>query len=295
MKLSVASKKKAKIKMGLQGPSGSGKTKSALLIAYGLCGDWTKIAIVDSENHSADLYSELGPYNVLPLTAPFTPERFIQAMKVCINAGIEVMIIDSISHEWEGVGGVLDIHSNMLGNSFTNWSKVTPRHNDFVQYLLQSDVHIISTMRAKTEYVLSEKNGKQVPEKIGLKGITREGMDYEFTLVFEINQKHFATATKDRTSLFMDKPEFIPTIKTGKQILEWTLSGETPEPPETSIDDVLQAIAECTSNDELLALYNKYPHLQQSLSPEFTKRRREIALLHTPNNQTAIQNGIHTS
>ncbi len=295
MKLSVASKKKAKIKMGLQGPSGSGKTKSALLIAYGLCGDWTKIAVIDSENHSADLYSELGPYNVLPLTAPFTPERYIQAMKVCISSGIEVVILDSISHEWDGVGGVLDIHSNMLGNSFTNWSKVTPRHNDFVQFLLQSDVHIISTMRAKTEYVLSEKNGKQVPEKIGLKGITREGMDYEFTLVFEINQKHFSTATKDRTGLFIDKPEFIPTIETGKQILEWTLSGETPEPPETSIDDVLQAIAECVNNDELLALYNKYPHLQQSLNPEFTKRRREIALLHTPNNQTANQNGIHTS
>jgi hypothetical protein len=113
MQLYKAERKKARIKMALQGPSGSGKTMSALLIAFGLCGEWNKIAVIDTENHSADLYAHLGGYNVLSISAPFTPEKYIEAINVCENAGIEVIIIDSISHEWEGIGGILDIHSNM--------------------------------------------------------------------------------------------------------------------------------------------------------------------------------------
>src|SRR5213075_24314 len=108
------------------------------------------------------------------------------------------------SHEWEGIGGILETHGNMMGNSYTNWSKLTPRHNSFVQHILQSPAHVIGTIRAKQDYVLSEKNGKQVPEKVGLKGVTRDGMDYEFTLVFDIDIKHNASASKDRTGLFMD-------------------------------------------------------------------------------------------
>ena len=206
MELRNAERKQAKIKMGLQAPSGAGKTYSALLLAYGLINDWSRIAVIDTENHSADLYAHLGNYQVLAFEQPFSPERYIQAIEVCEKAGMEVIILDSISHEWEGVGGILDIHGAMMGNSFTNWAKVTPRHNAFVQKLLQSSSHIIATIRSKQDYVLSEKNGKMVPEKIGLKGVTREGLDYEFTIVLELDLKHQATATKDRTQLFMDKP-----------------------------------------------------------------------------------------
>jgi archaellum biogenesis ATPase FlaH len=117
--------------MALQGPSGSGKTYSALLLAFGLCNDWTKIAVIDSENHSSVLYSHLGEYNVLPIQEPFTPEKYMEAIHICEQEKMEVIIIDSVSHEWDGSGGILDIHSNMMGNSFTNWSKVTPRHNTF--------------------------------------------------------------------------------------------------------------------------------------------------------------------
>jgi archaellum biogenesis ATPase FlaH len=99
MQLQKASRKKASIKMSLQGPSGSGKTYSSLLIAYGLCNDWTKIAVIDSENHSSELYSHLGSYNVLQLSAPFTPEKYVQAIEACGQAGMQVIIIDSISHE----------------------------------------------------------------------------------------------------------------------------------------------------------------------------------------------------
>ena len=111
---------------------------------------------------------------------------------------MEVIIIDSISHEWDGSGGIIEYHSSLMGNSFTNWSKVTPMHNSFVNKILQSPAHIIATIRSKQDYILSERNGKVVPEKVGFKGVTGDGMDYEFTIVFDIDINHHATASKDR-------------------------------------------------------------------------------------------------
>ncbi|WP_332913932.1 AAA family ATPase [Algoriphagus boritolerans] len=107
-------------------PSGAGKTYSSLLLAYGLTTNWTKIAVIDTENQSADLYANLGQYNVISISSPHTPEKYVEAIEICENAGMEVIVIDSISHEWETL---LDIQSNMPGNSFTNWAKITPRHN----------------------------------------------------------------------------------------------------------------------------------------------------------------------
>ena len=216
-----SARKQYKMKMALQGPSGSGKTYSALQLAFGLCNDWSKICVIDTENGSADLYSHLGPYNVLSLTAPFEPERYIAALKTCQDAGMEVIILDSISHEWEGIGGILDIHGNMPGNSFANWAKVTPRHNSFVQAILQSSAHIIATIRTKQDYVLSEKNGKMVPEKVGLKGVTRDGMDYEFTLVFDLDMSHRAVASKDRTGEFSSIHPKPLGKEVGWTILQW--------------------------------------------------------------------------
>jgi hypothetical protein len=222
MELRKSSKKQAKIKLALAGCSGSGKTYSSLLLAYGMTNEWSKIAIIDTENGSADLYAHLGNYNVLNLQSPFTPEKYIQAIEICENAGMEVIIIDSISHCWEYL---LEIHSQMQGNSFTNWGKITPRQNAFIQKILTCNCHIISTMRTKQDYVLNEKNGKFVPEKVGLKTIMRDGIDYEFTIVLDMDMKHFAKASKDRTNLFMDKPEFIITPETGKTILDWCNEG----------------------------------------------------------------------
>ena len=220
MKITTAQRKRAKIRLSIQGPSASGKTFSSLLIAKGLVGDWSKICVIDTENHSADLYSHLGAYNLLSLGKPFTPEAYIQAIELCETSGMKAIIIDSLSHEWEGEGGILDIHSSMMGNSFTNWSKVTPRHNSLVQRMLQSDCHIIATLRTKQDYVLSEKNGKTVPEKVGLKSVTKDGMDYEFTTVFDLDINHNATCTKDRTGLFSNIPHKIDE-QTGLRILKW--------------------------------------------------------------------------
>ena len=271
MQLQVASRKRAKIKLAFQGPSGSGKTYSALLLAFGLCGDWSKIAVIDTENHSAELYAHLGQYNTLNIGAPYSPEKYTEAIRLCETSAIQVIIIDSVSHEWEGSGGILDVHSGMAGNSFTNWGKLTPRHNVFVQAILQSPCHIIGTIRSKQDYVLSEKNGKMVPEKVGLKGITRDGMDYEMTIVFDIDIKHNAIANKDRTGLFTGKPEFRITPETGKVILAWCNSGVVITELATNIEDRINA---CRTIQELLDLYQKQlPKVQQDYTAQFTTKR----------------------
>jgi len=269
MELKRAQRKQVKIKLGIQGPSGSGKTYSSLLLANGLVNNWSKIAVIDTENHSAELYSQLGNYNVLTLSAPFNPERYIQAIETCEKAGMEVIIIDSISHEWESNGGILETHSNMTGNSFTNWHKVTPRHNAFIQKMLQSPAHIIATIRSKQDYVLSDKNGKMVPEKVGLKGITRDGIDYEFTIVFDIDIKHFSTATKDRTGLYIDKPAFLISQATGKRIKNWCMQG-------ISIDDIVKEINNANSDTELHTIYDKHPDLKKQLYPIIIKRKEVL-------------------
>jgi hypothetical protein len=268
MHLQKASRKKAKIKLCLQGPSGSGKTYSALLLAYGLCNDWAKICVIDTENHSADLYSQLGEYNTISLTGPYTPERYMQAIDVCVKAGIEVIIVDSLSHEWEYI---INFHASLVGNSFTNWSKVTPRHNEFIQTLLDTNKHVIATVRTKQDYVLNERNGKMVPEKIGLKPIQRDDLEYLFTLTFELDRNHIAQSTKDRTGLFSNKQGQLINEDTGKSILEWCNYGK-----EVTGNDISTRINECKSVAELLSLFNKYQHLKETLKPEFEKRKREI-------------------
>lgn len=226
MELKKATRKQVKLRLGISAISGGGKTYSALLLAKGLVGDWSKVAVIDTENESASLYAHLGDYNTITLTAPFTPERYVEAIKACENAGMECIIIDSITHEWDGKGGILEIHSSMTGNSFTNWSSITPRHNKFIESILQSKCHVITTVRRKQDYEMTlNDKGKQTPIKVGLKEITREGFEYELTVNFNLDEKHNCTTSKDRTGLFMDKPFFLITEQTGELIKEWCDSG----------------------------------------------------------------------
>lgn len=228
--LRKATRQKSKIRLGLSAVSGGGKTYSALLIAKGLAGgDLSKVVLIDTENGSGDLYSHLGDYSVLPLEAPYTPENYAKAIKTCEEAGMDVIIIDSITHEWDGKGGILEIHSAMTGNSFTNWASLTPRHQKFIDAILQSKCHIITTVRRKQDYEMTkDANGKMVIEKGGLKEITREGFEYELTANIQLDMKHNATALKDRTGLFADQPSFVPTEATGKLIYDWCEKGIEP-------------------------------------------------------------------
>jgi len=272
MELRKSARKQAKIKLALQGSAGSGKTYSSLLISKGLTdGNFTKTAIIDTENKSADLYAHLGDYNVISMNPPYSPERYIEAIEVCEKAGMEVIIIDSISHCWDYL---LDVHSKMPGNSFTNWSKVTPRQNSFINKILRSNAHIISTMRVKQDYVLNQKNGKMVPEKVGLKAIQRNDLDYEFTIVFDIDSAHNAKASKDRTELFIDKPEFIINASTGKKIRKWCENGNGTE--KEMLATIAKEIVACTSVEGLRHIYSKYPSYQTQIKDTILLRKTAI-------------------
>jgi hypothetical protein len=284
MQLRKATRKKAKIRLGLSAVSGGGKTFSAILIAKGLCGDLSKVAIIDTENGSADLYAHLGEFNVLPLTPPFTPERYLEAIKACEKEGMEVIIVDSISHEWEGKGGCLDIAETITQgssskNSYAAWAKVTPRHNSFIQAMLHSPAHIITTVRRKQDYEMSkDHNGKVRVEKAGLKEITRDGWEFELTINLQLDMVHNATASKDRTGLFMGKPEFIPSEETGEIIKQWCEEGEE-NLPEVPNSEWTTKVENCADQKQLVELYqkNKYevdknPLLQQLIS----NRRNQI-------------------
>jgi len=258
MELKKSNRNQARIRVAMQGPSGSGKSYSSLLLAYGICQDWHKIAIIDTEHQSAHLYSHLGEYNVLNLSAPYTPERYIEAINTCENAGMDVIIIDSISHEWEGDGGILDIHSNMSGNSFTNWSKVTPRHNALVQKILASSCHIIATIRSKQDYILAEKNGKTVPEKVGMKGVQRDGLEYDYTIVMELDMHNNTTCTKDRTQIFNSRIPFKIDESVGKKIKNWCKDGEGYKD-----NEIIEMINACKTFDELNELHKNQPYVRK--------------------------------
>lgn len=270
MKLQKAQRNQVKLRIGISGPSGYGKTMSSLLLAYGITNDWTKIAVIDTENNSASLYSHLGEFNVVSLNEPFNPERYIEAIKLCENENQEVIIIDSITHEWSGKNGCLQLHEQ-LGGRFQDWAKITPRHTAFIDAILQSKAHVITTTRRKIDYSLDiGSNGRTKVVKHGTKEITREGFEYELTVNFElINDKHLAKASKDRTGMFMDKPEIIITKGVGKKLVEWCNQG-------LSVQKAKEEITECKTLEGLRHLYQKYSSLRNELNNTFLNRKKEI-------------------
>lgn len=254
-----AERKQAKLRLALSGVSGSGKTFSALQIAKGIGG---KIAMIDTENGSGELYSDVADYDVVQLSPPFSPGRYIETIRAAEKEGYSILIIDSISHAWSGEGGVLDIldkstKASRSQNSYTAWKDVTPQQNKFIEAILRSNLHIICTMRSKAAYQMTDDKGKTKPVKIGLAPIQREGVDYEFTVVLELSvDGHIASASKDRTGMF-DGQYFVITEDTGKQLLEWLNSGISIEKHyEQLAEKIISDIKNCKTLDELRVLFD---------------------------------------
>ena len=229
LQIRKATRRKAKLRLALLGPSGSGKTMSALRLAFGIGG---KVGVVDTENGSADLYAEIGDYDVITLEKPYTVGKYREAISAFEDAGYTTIIVDSLSHAWSGAGGLLDRQGQLAArpgaNSYAAWREITPEHNALVEALLSSPCHVITTMRVKQEYVLEEnERGKKVPRKVGLQPVQRDGMEYEFTCVMDVDIDHKATATKDRTTLFADWRDTI-TEATGRLLQGWLDSGAEP-------------------------------------------------------------------
>lgn len=233
-----AQRQKVKVKVALDGPSGSGKTLSALFIAYGLCGDWSKIVIADTENESALYYAgrtfrtKAGEVaipavlNHIDFKPPYHPTAWCQLIDEVAESGAEVLVLDSISHEWDGDGGALD----MAGGNFNNWAKVTPLHRAFIDAMRAAPLHIVATMRSKQEFAMSEKegpNGRKKSEvvKLGMKANQRENTDYEFGVAFSIeHETHLAKTNKDRTGLF-DGRSVVITPAIGQELAAWAREG----------------------------------------------------------------------
>ena len=275
------------LKVLLSGASGSGKSYSALKIATGIakeCG--SGIAYIGTEGSRNKYYADEFDYDLLELEEPFECEKYIEAIDAAVEAGYKVLIIDSMTHEWKWLN---DVHDKMPGNSFTNWGKLKPRHHKFMDKVLNSPIHIIATARGKDDWVLEDKNGKQVPKKVGMGQQQDKDISYEYTVSLMIAQDtHVASADKDNTKLFDGRFEVL-TEKDGVRLYEWANKGDAPAPKkdipkytETTYDseDMLKSVKKeiisvCTElggtkNADLMAVLKTYvasgnPNAIQSL------------------------------
>ena len=216
------------LKVLLSGASGSGKSYSALKVATGIakeCG--SGIAYIGTEGSRNKYYADEFDYDLLELEEPFECEKYIEAIDAAVEAGYKVLIIDSMTHEWKWLN---DVHDKMPGNSFTNWGKLKPRHHKFMDKVLNSPIHIIATARGKDDWVLEDKNGKQVPKKVGMGQQQDKDISYEYTVSLMIAQDtHVASADKDNTKLFDGRFEVL-TEKDGVRLYEWANKGDAPAP-----------------------------------------------------------------
>ena len=321
MELKRAQRGSAKLKLGISSPSGGGKTIGSLLIAYGLMKEsypklsddelWSKVAIIDSENGSGELYVGaeiknfvIGQYAAITLKPPFTAEKYIQAMEVCEENNMEVVIIDSTTHLWSGTGGLLEQQGNIAkrtGNSWSAWRDVTPMHSHFIEKMLQCNMHVIATLRSKTKFVQEKgDDGRTTVRKIGLDPIQKDGMEYEFTTFFEIDAEHNAFGSKDRTNTF-DQEYFVITPETGKKLMKWLKGGTTKktqvigvakaDPKEALANmqnDIVEVCRELggAKNDDLMTVLKKY---EPSGNPKKVKDIEQLKQLQTELNDVKEQ------
>jgi len=224
-----AERKKSKLRLGITGPSGSGKTYAALTLAKAMGG---KIAAIDTENGSMSLYENMCDFDVIDMAAPYTPQRMVEYIKMAEANGYDVLIIDSITHEWSGPGGCIEMNdtaarTKFKGNTWSAWSVTKPMHRALLDTIIASPMHIITTLRSKTE---TAQEGRNVV-KLGMKAEQDAGYEYEMTVVLDIvHEGHYALASKDRTGIFTDKPAMPITEETGKQLMAWLDSGAEPTP-----------------------------------------------------------------
>jgi len=226
-----AVKTESKLRMAIAGPSGSGKTYTALALAAALVPDG-RVAVIDTEHGSAAKYADLFRFDVAHAAPPYHPDGLIKLITFAANNGYDVVIVDSATHYWSGVGGVLDLkeeaESRMRNpNSYTAWKGVTPIHQRMVDALISVPAHVIVTMRSKQEYVLVEKNGKQVPQKMGMAPIQRDGFEYEFDVMMDMDVKNVGHVTKTRCPALTDRDFVKPGVDMAAILRDW-LTGAAP-------------------------------------------------------------------
>ncbi|MED0676961.1 ATP-binding protein [Aneurinibacillus thermoaerophilus] len=221
-----ATKAKSRARIALCGPSGAGKTYTSLRLASGL---GEKVAVIDTERGSASKYADEFEFDVMELDT-FHPQKYIDGIKEAEAAGYDVLVIDSLSHAWMGKDGVLELHDRATAkqrtaNSFAAWRDVTPIHNQLVDAILQSRLHVIVTMRSKTEYIQTEENGRKVVKKVGMAPVQRDGMEYEFDIVGDLDTDNNLIITKSRCRNLSGAVINKPGEETAQIIKDWLTDG----------------------------------------------------------------------
>lgn len=234
-----ASRQNQPLRIAVSGPSGAGKTLGALTLARNLIGVDGKLAVIDTEAGSASLYADKVPggFDVLEIRPPYLTRKYLDAIDAALSHGYQAIVMDSISHQWDGTGGILQRKEEADqvpgSNQWTNWGPFTKEHNDFRSAILNNPVHLIVTLRSKMAYAQSESGGRKKIDKLGMQPIQREGMEYEFTVSWDVAMDHKATTSKDRTSLFDKKRTDLCAAATADALLEWLSTSEPPPPPPT--------------------------------------------------------------
>lgn len=237
-----AKREKINVKVALMAPSGGGKTYGALRLATGMAneieketGKKAKILMGNTEQKRGYYYANEFDYDIVDIEAPHNPEKYVELINFAVEQGYDILIIDSSSHEWEGKGGCLDLQTQ-AGGTYQAWSRVTPRHQKFIDAIAESPIHIIATMRGKDQYETTkdEKTGKMSVQKLGVGAKQRDGFEYEFTCTFLIDQKtNTSEAQKDNSHIFENKGAFILSEKDGEELIKWANSGDEPAPKKT--------------------------------------------------------------
>lgn len=251
MNFRKAVKSKAKARIGIIGPSGCGKTYTALTLATGL---GNKIAVIDTEHGSASKYADLFEFDVLELEK-FNPQFYIDGIKTAAEAAYDVLIIDSLSHAWVGTEGALELADKNAakygGNRFAAWRDVTPLHNKLIEAMLSYPGHLIATLRSKMAYIQTQDDkGKTIVKKVGMEPVQREGMEYEFDIVAEMDIEHNFIVTKTRCRTLDGIIVKNPGIDVAEMIKAWLDDGETVHEKEKVKTTVKKEVVQESGNTE---------------------------------------------
>lgn len=222
------------VKVALMAPSGGGKTYGSLRLATGMAeeikkttGKEAKILLANTEQKRGYYYANEFDYDIVDVEAPHNPEKYVELIDFAVSEGYDILIIDSSSHEWEGKGGCLELQQQ-AGGTYQAWSRITPRHNKFINAIADSPIHIIATMRGKDQYEMEkDERGKTTVKKLGLGAKQRDGFEYEFTCTFMLDQKtNTAEVSKDNTHIFENENSILLTEQHGKKIIQWANEGD---------------------------------------------------------------------
>jgi DNA polymerase III delta prime subunit len=262
-------------RIALSGPSGSGKTYTALALATALS---SSVAVIDTERGSASKYVGLNGWKFDTIQPDnFSPLSLVEILGVAAGNEYGCVVIDSLSHYWMGAGGMLEQVDARArnGNTFSGWKEVRPDERRMIDALVAFPGHVVVTMRSKTEYVIEDDaRGKKVPRKVGLKPEQREGIEYEFDLVGDLDHDNTLTVVKSRIHTLAKAIIPMPGEGLAASIAEWLSDGE--QVP-TVMEYRKRALA-MDSVEELKALFEEVSEHRLAAAPTIDANNRPTIL-----------------